>query len=446
MATEFTIPNVGDNVSTVTITSWLAEDGDSVEADQDLLEVETDKATVAIPANSSGYLRLGPYKDGDEVPVGKVVAIIGGEGDTFDSYASNGGSTPPSTAESTAEDTAPSSRATPAAAESPASDVRATGVARKMATDLGVDLQTLKGNGRGAHGRITKADVQQAASGDVPTSPQPSTPQPAPTQSAPPPPKSAEPHSPPPEKPKPVAPPTPPENILETVPLKGIRKVIATRMGESTTATARVTLVREVDATDLVALRESLKNQYKAAWGFAPGYNELLAMICAAGLREFPYMNARLSADETAIEYLKRVNIGMAVDTPRGLLVGVIKDSDQKSLQEIGTDFRELVKRIRDGKATPDEMAGGSFTITNLGMFNVDAFTPVINLPELAILGVGRIVPKPVVKGEEIVIRKMWTLSLVFDHRLVDGAPAARFLDHVCQIIEDPNLLFLTKR
>ena len=217
-------------------------------------------------------------------------------------------------------------------------------------------------------------------------------------------------------------------------------------MAESVHTTARVTLVREVDATELVAFREHLKQQYQETWGFAPGYNELLILIAANALREFPFMNVRMSADGEAIEELARVNIGTAVDTDRGLLVTVLRQADKKGLPEIGQELRALIQRVKEGKSPPEELSGGSFTITNLGMFNVDAFTPVINLPEVAILGVGRIVPKPVVKDDDIVVRKMWTLSLVFDHRLVDGAPAAQFLNHICELIEDPNLLFLTKR
>jgi pyruvate dehydrogenase E2 component (dihydrolipoamide acetyltransferase) len=217
-------------------------------------------------------------------------------------------------------------------------------------------------------------------------------------------------------------------------------------MAESVHTTARVTLVSEVDATELVTLREQLKAKYAEAWGFAPGYNELLAIVVANGLRQFPYMNARFSAEGAAIEYLKPINVGIAVDTERGLLVTVLRDVDKKGLQALGKDFRELVSRARNGKSAPNDLSGGTFTISNLGMFRVDAFTPVINMPEAAILGVGRIVSKPVVKNEEIVVRKMMTLSLVFDHRLVDGAPAARFLDYLCELIEDPQLLFITSR
>ena len=177
------------------------------------------------------------------------------------------------------------------------------------------------------------------------------------------------------------------------------------------------------------------------SWGFAPGYNDLLGLIVARALREFPYMNARLSADGGSIEQLAYVNLGMAVDTERGLLVPVIRAADQKGLRAFGTEFRALVERARSGRSLPDDLSGGTFTITNLGMYDIDAFTPIINLPEAAILGVGRILPKPVVRDGEIVARKMWTLSLTFDHRLVDGAPAARFLQRIKQLIENPYLL-----
>jgi pyruvate dehydrogenase E2 component (dihydrolipoamide acetyltransferase) len=210
--------------------------------------------------------------------------------------------------------------------------------------------------------------------------------------------------------------------------------------------TARVTLVSEVDATELVALRERLKGLYSEAWGFTPGYNDLLALIVANALRQFPFMNARLSAEEDAIERLAAINLGLAVDTERGLMVTVVRDVDTKGLRQFGQEFRELVDRARAGKSGPDDLSGGTFTITNLGMYRVDAFTPIIYLPQAAILGVGRITPKPVVKEDKMVVRKMMTLSLVFDHRLTDGAPAARFLDYICELIEDPALMFLTQR
>jgi hypothetical protein len=213
--------------------------------------------------------------------------------------------------------------------------------------------------------------------------------------------------------------------VVERIPLKGVRGIIADRMGTSVHTTARVTLLMEVDATEFVAMRERLKARVSEEWGFTPGYNDLLAKMVAVSLRRNPYMNARLAAD--AIEILGHVNLGMAVDTERGLLVPVIRDADQKSLRQFGAEFREMVSRARGGKSLPDDLTGGTFTLTNLGMFDIEGFTPIINLPEAAILGVGRIIPKWVYREESPdapVLRQMMTLSLVFDHRVVDGAPA----------------------
>jgi len=234
----------------------------------------------------------------------------------------------------------------------------------------------------------------------------------------------------------------PQAEVLERIPLKGVRAIIAERLATSVHTTARVTLVTEADATEFVTARRRIKEKVEQDWGFAPGYNDLLARIVAAALRRFPYMNARLTPD--AIEILGHVHLGMAVDTERGLLVPVIRDADQKSLRQFGTEFRLLVERARNSRSLPDDLTGGTFTITNLGMYDVDAFTPVINLPEAAILGLGRIAPKPVARGESVVVRQMWTLSLVFDHRLVDGAPAARFLQYIKQMVEEPYLLLTT--
>jgi pyruvate dehydrogenase E2 component (dihydrolipoamide acetyltransferase) len=423
MAVDFVIPKLGDNVNQATIVNWLVEDGAEVTEGDDILELETDKAVIPVPANASGVLRIGNFKAGDVVAIDQVVATIEEkngatpQAENLESKTIVLDSKTLSTEEKTKITPEIASTQPAVASASP----KATPVAQKMAADLGVDLQTI--NGSGEHGKITKADVLQATSPEKPAKPQPQPqPQPAPQPAA------------------------PAENVLERIPLKGIRGVIARRMAESVHTTARVTLLTEVDATELVALREQLKARFTQPWGFAPGYNDLLALIVANALRQFPYMNARLAADGEAIEYLKPINLGMAVDTDRGLIVPVIKDADKLGLQEFGTKFRELVDRARNGKSSLDDLSGGTFTITSLGIYRVEGFTPVINLPEAAILGVGRITDKPVVKNGEIVARQMMTLSLVFDHRLTDGAPAARFLDYICELVEEPYLLFLTKR
>lgn len=428
MAVDFFIPKL-EQTEEVTLVNWLVEDGSRINEGDEIVEVETDKAVVPVPANAGGIVRLGNYKAGDVVPTETTIATI--------ETADNGDS---QTTETPDEAPVPQKTTQPASpSDSKANGVddtpKATPVAQKMAADLGLDLTTVTGSGQ--QGKITKADVRQIANQDKPPAPAAASGQKSAAEPTP------APASPPAES---AASQTGDDNVLERIPLKSIRGVIARRMAESVHTTARVTLMTDVDATEMVALREQLKARFTEPWGFAPGYNDLLALIIANALRQYPYMNARLSDDGDAIEQLKPINLGMAVDTDRGLLVPVIKDADTLGLQEFGTIFREMVDRARNGKSKLDDLSGGTFTLTSLGIYRVEAFTPVINLPEAAILGVGRIMEKPAVKNGEIVVRKMMTLSLVFDHRLTDGAPAARFLDYICEIIEEPYLLFLTKR
>ena len=448
MAEEFFIPQLGQTVEEVVLVKWLVPDGAQVSRGQEVMEVETDKATFPVESNAKGYIHIGPYKEGDVIPVLTVVAVIGKPEDQFqlagkqvesnqvvgnqatDRKEDNDQSVITPIAAST-QFASPRARKLAAEKKVDLDQVSATGydgvrvverdvvaflsqtpkatpVAQRMAADTGVDLRALTGTGSG--GRIVKEDVTRATSTLVSTlsAIDRTTVLPA-------------------------------AEVIERIPLKGVRGIIAERMGNSVHTTARVTLVMEVDATEFVVARERLKSKVTEAWGFAPGYNDLLAKIVAVALRQFPYMNARLASD--AIEIMSQVNIGMAVDTERGLLVPVIRDADQKNLHQFGEEFRSLAEKARSGRSLPDELSGGTFTITNLGMYEVDAFTPVINLPEAAILGVGRIAPKPQARGDQVVIRQMWTLSLVFDHRLVDGVPAARFMQYIKQLVEEPYLL-----
>lgn len=455
MAVPIPIPKLGQTVEEVVLGPRLVPDGSRVTKGQEVLSIETDKAAFSIEAPADGYIHFGPFQEGDVVPVHTVVALIGAQDEVFAATTAEASSAPaaptppepvvpaavaaPTTAAPTRVFASPRARRLAARKQVALTAVtgtgpggriierdvlaylarrpRATPVAQRLAAEAGVDLSGVTGTGPG--GFITRRDVAQA----LPSAPTPSAP-------------SAPAASPAAETPPPAA--LPPE-VSRRLPLKGVRGIIAQRMAASVHTTARVTLVMEVDATELVALRERLKARVAAEWGFAPGYNDLLAKIVATSLRRFPYMNARLTED--AIEWLEPINLGMAVDTERGLLVPVIRHADRKSLREFGQEFRALVERARQGKSLPDDLTGGTFTITNLGPYEVDAFTPVINLPEAAILGVGRIAPKPVVRDGQIVVRQMLTLSLVFDHRLVDGAPAARFLQDIKAFIEEPYLL-----
>jgi len=456
MSEELFIPKLGQTVEEVTLLNWLVKDGEKVEQGQEVLEVETDKAVFNVEAVESGFIHIGPYKAGQVVPVLEVVALIGEKDDIFkapenlrvagqknevlnekdlpsiqhiskdtiDLTALAADETPfiSPRARKLAKSKSVNLRAiTPTGGggfrirESDVLDYlsqshKASPIAQKMAEDVGLDLRSVRASG--PRREITRADVEFALAKrsenfEIPSSS------------------------------RSLAVPLPDMVIADRQPLKGVRGVIAERMGASSRSTARVTLFMDADVTELVAFREKLKAAHESDWGFAPGYNELLAKVCACALRQFSYMNTRLNGD--SIERLSKINIGIAVDSEKGLYVPVVRDVDQKDLKAVGAEFRQRVEEVRSSKIMPESLSGGTFTITNLGIYDIDGFTPVINLPEAAILGVGRITPKPVVWEEEIVIRKIMTLSLAFDHRLVDGAPAAKFLQFIKELIENPN-------
>jgi pyruvate dehydrogenase E2 component (dihydrolipoamide acetyltransferase) len=453
MITEVIMPKLGQTMEQGAIIEWIKKENDQVQRGDLLFTVESDKAVLEVEATARGFLRKILVPEGQTVSVLTVVALITREADE-DISSYEAAVSPATTAATDARrhpDTDAPTPDSPRAAP-PVGRIFASPRARKTAREHAIDLALLTGSGpkgriverdvldyatmkpeatprrkatpmaiktadalgidlaavaaTGAGGRITRADVEATAP-PVATMPAPAA----------------------------VEAP-----LGGIVPMSGLRRIIAERMTASHTATARVTLVTEADATAFVEAREQIKASVSEAWGFAPGYNDLLAEIVARCLREFPYMNARLT-DEQAIEQIPYVNLGIAVDTDRGLLVPVVRNADQKGLRAFGAEFRSLVERARTGKSLPDDLSGGTFTITNLGMYDIDAFTPIINLPEAAILGVGRILPKPAVYDGQIVARQMWTLSLTFDHRLVDGAPAARFLQRIKQLIENPFLL-----
>jgi pyruvate dehydrogenase E2 component (dihydrolipoamide acetyltransferase) len=442
MAKDIFIPKLGQTMEEVTFLNWQVKDGDKVEKGQTILEVETDKAVFPVESSASGIVHLGPFQPGQVLPVLAVVAVVGSAEDVFKSGTSSTSSIdeshPVESSPVSVETRSTASNASPVVTEeifiSPRAKklavdshvdwtlIQPTGdegkriierdvvkflaarpkvspIAEKIAGEAGVDLMLIQGSGPG--GRIMKTDVLRAAESE-----------PALDTST---------------------------EVTKVIPLSGIRGVIFSRMAESTHATSRVTLFMEADATRLVELREMLKEKFAKDWGFAAGYNDLLAKICGQALREFPYMNARVNGNQ--IEWLKSIHMGMAVDTDRGLVVPVIRNVNGKSLHQFGTEFRTLVDKAHAGTLLPDEMNGGTFTITNLGGNDVLAFTPVINLPQAAILGVGKITPALAMKNGQVVEYQKLILSLVFDHRIVDGAPAARFLQWIKDRIEFPELL-----
>ena len=455
MITEVILPKLGQTMEEGAIVDWAKEEGDPVARGDVLFTVESDKAVLEVEATARGYLRKILVPAGEMVPVLTVVGLITREADEpIEGYGE--GAAEQAEAE-VARIQEPIVEDAQAAAPQPAAGrpegrIFASPRARKTAEEKGIDLASVTGSG--PNGRIVEQDVLDYAAAAATAAPVPPKATPVAVRTA----EAlgvdlaAVQASGPGQRitkadvlsaaPEPVAPAAVPEqSVAERVPMAGVRRIVAERMAASHDQTARVTLVTEADATDFVAARERLKASVAEDWGFAPAFNDLLGIIVARALREFPYMNARLSEDGQAVERLSAVNLGLAVDTERGLLVPVVRNADQKGLRAFGAEFRELVERARVGRSLPDDLSGGTFTITNLGMYDIDAFTPIINLPEAAILGVGRIQAKAVVRDGEIVARHMWSLSLVFDHRLVDGAPAARFLQRIKQLVENPFLL-----
>ncbi len=462
------MPKLGQTMEEGTIVEWLKREGDPVQRGEVLFTIESDKATLEVESPARGFLRKILIPVGQTVPVLTVVALItrtadedisgygprvsdsglqvvesGAVGDRPQRVVGEGGVVGGQprqgegwqTSEALGEGRIFASPRARKLAQEKGVDLslvegsgpngriverdvaaylealpRVTPVARRLAERAGLDLARVTGSGPG--GRITKEDVERALSG---------------VQIA-----------------EPAATAVSEPEALR--PMAGVRAVIARRMIESHQTTAPVTLTTEADATAFVELRERLKTSLAEKLGFNLGYNDLLIKLVARALREFPYMNARLedAGDGTStIRHLRHVHVALAVDTERGLLVPVIRDADRKGVVEIARELRELVERAREGRALPDELSGSTFTITNLGIQEIDAFTPIINLPETAIMGVGRIKERPAVVGGELCVRWTMWLSLTFDHRLVDGAPAARFLQRIKHLIEEPYLLLV---
>jgi pyruvate dehydrogenase E2 component (dihydrolipoamide acetyltransferase) len=405
MPTWMIMPKLGINMTKGEIVNWLVGEGDSVQKGQTILEIETDKALQEVEAPESGILAKIVAQPGETVPCTYVIAVITQPGEPVPETIPRQdeiGVVPESSVEAGAGGKDPEPEGAPARAKKGKDRILITPAARKLAKDLGVDVSTVKGSG--PRGRIGKDDIQRAAEKVAPSSASPAT--------------------------------TPAAG--QVVRVAGVRAIIAERMLQSAQGTARVFLMADADATQLVAWREHLRRDRPEQAGVI-GYNELLVAISARALGDFPYMNATLRED--GIHMLEEINVGVAVDSERGLLVPVIKGADRKGVFQIHEEFIALAEAARSGHSNPDDLTGGTFTITNLGMYEIDTFAPIINPPEIAILGVGQIAPRPVAVGEQVVVQKRMTLSLAFDHRLVDGAPAARFLQRIKQLIEAPYML-----
>ena len=441
MAVEVVMPRLGWTMETGTLVEWLKQDGDTVQAGDILFTVESDKALNEVESFESGILRIPPDSPppGVPLPIGAVLAYLvqPGERAPFETAPSTAPASPAVNAPST---TQASGATTPAGLNRRAQQPTISPRARRVAGELGVDWAALRGSGR--TGRIVERDVRATVA-------RPPAPQPRVSPLAR---RVAEAHG---VDVDGLAAAQPGKRIARadveaalpstrsaparpSVPMSQTRRVIAARMVESARTTAPVTLTTEADASELVRLRGQIKAD-GADGRIVPAYTDLLAKIVAVTLAEHPALNASLEGD-TVVQHAA-VHLGLAVDTSRGLLAPVIRDVQAKSVQRIAEEARALMEQARLGAIGVDDLQGATFTLTNLGMYDIDAFTPIIQLPACAILGLGRIVARPVVVddvAETVAVRRMLTLSLTFDHRLVDGAPAARFLQRVKQLVERP--------
>ena len=467
MAVEIVLPRLGWTMEEGTFVEWLKKDGDEVKPGDLIYVVESDKTTAEVENFDTGILRIVPNGPaaGARIPVGYLLAYVAKPGEVlpFESGAA------PKAAEAAAVAAAPAAVAAAPVAVASANGATAAGKtpaisprARKVAGQLGVDWSGLKGSG--STGRIVERDVRAAAAAAaaaIAAAPKVNA-TPVATRAAADlgvdlaalaatmPGKRIEradveryaaeraEKAPVQEQARPAAGAASAASGASRKPMSSTRKLIAERMTTTLRTVAPVTLTTEVDATELVKLRESLKADAANSGGEVPSYNDLLAKIAATALAAHPQINARIEGDEIVTE--ASAHIGIAVDTDRGLLVVVVRDAQDKTVRQIAQASKELIARAKDGKATMNDLRGSTFSITNLGVYDIDAFTPIINAPECAILGVGRIVAKPVIVKDKVKARKMLALSLTFDHRLVDGAPAARFLQRIKQLIETPYL------
>jgi pyruvate dehydrogenase E2 component (dihydrolipoamide acetyltransferase) len=442
-AYQVVMPRLGLTMTEARILEWLVSDGSWVDKGTPLFSIENEKSTLDIEAPASGFLQI-QASVGSVIPILKPVALLKGS-DKVASYHQSPAESPSTSPAIVVDVAKPQSlqmalgeevkemrgiRATPKArfeARKQGIDltsatgsglrgmlvvgdvrqilkqqtVHATPLARRVAEASGVSLQGMPGSG--PRGMVTRQDVERVAVTALP-------------------PVSA------------------PAQGLQS--LTGLRGIIAERLSTGWHERPQVTLTTDADATFLAAARRQMNAELAQKQGDKAkkiSFNAILVRLVAIALRDYPYINVQLTAD--GIQTMPEINIGVAVDTDRGLLVPVVRNVAAKNLFEINDDLGGLVDRALSGRSMPDDLTGGTFTITNLGMYDIDAFTPIINPPECAILGVGRIVSRPVGADGQIVLREMMALSLSFDHRLVDGAPAARFLQRVKQLVERPIVL-----
>jgi pyruvate dehydrogenase E2 component (dihydrolipoamide acetyltransferase) len=430
-AGELVMPRLSDTMEEGTILRWLKADGEHVSRGEELVEIETDKATMTYESDLEGELRI-IAAEGSTLAVGEVIAQVGAA-QTTDTPAVDDAQPEPTLPERTPTDngsaaaTAPTSPARPSSAAGETGRLRVSPLARRLASESGVDLRTVTGSG--PSGRIVKADVLASAGAASPST--------AVTDAG------------------PGAPPAPaPTATLEgvatakgqttTVELTRTQQTIARRMAESKATIPDFSLQVEVDMEDCVQLRSELKRLTQSPGSepaAVPTYNDMIVKACALALREHPHANG--SYRDGKLQLHSRVNVGVAVAAEGALVVPTVFDADAKALGEIARETRALAERVRAGTITPPELGGGTFTVSNLGMFGVRSFAAIINPPQAAIMSVGSLEQRPVARDGGLLVRHTLTLTLVCDHRILYGAEAAHFAARVRELLQAPSALTL---
>ncbi|MCH8185498.1 MAG: 2-oxo acid dehydrogenase subunit E2 [Chloroflexi bacterium] len=412
MATELTMPQMGFDMHEGTLVRWLKPEGATVQNGEAIAEIETDKAVVEFESYASGVLSKILVSEGTTVPVGQVIAIVGAEGEVVADVA------PPRTP--IAASAPPESAVAPTVVEvrssgsgngsAPPPEVRASPVARKLAQERGIDLAQLVGTGPG--GRITKDDVLGAQVAPVTAAAGPAA----------------------------VAPAAAPAQGGELMPLSRMRQQIARVTVRSKQEKPHFYVSSEIDMTAAMDLRRDI-NETLEADGVRVTVNDLIIKACVEALRRHPKFNAILEGD--GIRFNEAINVGVAIAEEEGLIVPAIMDCAGKSLRDIAVASKDLADRARNGTLHPQEYTGGTFAISNLGMFDVSSFIAIIHPPQTAVLAVGTVAKKPVVRGDEIAVAQMMTATLSADHRVVDGAEGAEFIVDVKRLLESPLSLML---
>lgn len=433
MATNIVIPQMGESVVEATVSKWLKKEGDPVKKDEPVVEIMTDKINAEIPAHKNGVLGKILVGEGTIVPIGAEIAVLldsAGEAVPDKYLKGNGGGVSAVPAGAPSSVSAPSApAAVPPVSEEEIKGMKTSPAVRRLAREHGIDLSQIKGTGGG--GRITKEDVEAFIASGKAAPAAPAVPGRAPSIPA------------GPRQPIPSAPtvrPTGPRE--EVVPYAGVRKVIGDHMVKSKQTAMHYTTFDECDFTSLVELRARHKTEILEKYGVNLTYLPFIIKATCFALKDFPVVNASIMGDK--IVYKKYYNIGVAVGRDSGLIVPVIKDADSKNVLQLAAEIAQLSQKAHADKLTLEEIQGGTFSITNAGMFGATASTPIINHPEAAILGIHMIQKRPVVRNDQIVIRDMMTFSLSLDHRLIDGHVGVQFLRRLITYLENPWEWMLT--